>query len=521
MDKLHYIHSRGGRIGEGTDTTLNDIDNIVAALRADSRGHLIVHFHGGLVSKSTGIGIAEHLGPLYKKSGYPVFYVWESGFLEAIRNNLDELVGEPVFKQLLRKLLQYAIEHLGAGDGSRSIAPGAVDPREVKAAMEAFWSHPAKASIPYRDFDPTVSRAGARSAAISLDIDQIQADLEGDAEFAAALATLPDLKPQARSALTSATAVEHRSNFSEEVADRVSETPGSRGLVAWFKVAVLVKNILVNVLQRYSVGRDHGLYATVVEEVMREVKLGGSSLNEWGKALQWNRMKQDTLDAFGPNPNSNAGTALLHRLNAALQDGLDLRRVTLIGHSTGAIYIAHWLAAAERMLPKGVIFDIVYLAPAITYDLFASTVGKYGKRIGHFRMFCMNDTLERDDQVWGEDQVIAGERDWRRFVYPSSLLYLVSGLLESKEDQDGKLLDAPDAPLLGMQRFFARADVYPDADFAAIAVVRRWLAEEPNRIVWSRTVGQADGLNSNCNDHGGFDDDETTLQSLDAILRGK
>lgn len=521
MDRLHCIHSRGGRIGEGTGTTPNDLDNIVAALRADPRGHLIVHFHGGLVSKSTGIGIAERLAPLYAKWGYPVFYIWESGFLEAIRNNLGELAGEPVFKQLLRKLLQYAIEHLGAGNGTRSIAPGAVDPREVKEAMEAFWSQPGKASVPYRDYDPTLSKAGARSAAISLDLDQIQADLEGDAEFAAALATLPDLKPQARSALAPATVAEHRSSFSEAIADRVSETPGARGLIAWFKVALLVKNILVNVLERYSAGRDHGLYATIVEEIMREVRLGGSGLNEWGKALQWNRMKQDTLDAFGPDPVGNAGTALIHRLNAALQGGMDLRRVTLIGHSTGAIYIAHWLAAAERMLPAGVTFDVIYLAPAITYDLFASTVGKHGKRIRHFRMFCMRDALERDDQVWGEDHVMAVAQDWRRFVYPSSLLYLVSGLLESSEGQDGKLLDAPDAPLLGMERFFARTDVYPDAEFPAIAAVRRWLAAAPNRIVWSRAVGQADGLNSGCIDHGGFDDDETTLQSIDAILRGE
>jgi hypothetical protein len=520
MDKLHCIHSRGGQIGPGTETTPADVDAIVKALGADPRSHLILHFHGGLVSKAVGTRIADDLAPLYQHGGYPVFYVWESGFMEAIRNNLKELAGEPVFKQLVRKLLQYALEHLGGSNGARSIAPGAVDPVEVRQAFEAFWAHPSQASVPYRQFGAVASRASARSAAISIDVDQIQADLEGDAELGAALASLPDLKPHARSALSKRPVAEHRSPFSENLADRVSEQPGARGLISWYKVAVLVKNILVQLLKRYAEGRDHGLYATVVEEVLREVKLAGSGLNEWGKALQWNRMKQDALDAFGPDPQRHAGTALLQRLKEAMAGGLDLRRITLVGHSTGAIYIAHWLAAADKLLPPGVRFDVVYLAPAITYDLFDQTVSTLGHRIDHFRMFCMRDELERDDQVWGEDDELDAGQDWRRFVYPSSLLYLVSGILESAPGKDGELADAPDMPLLGMERYLARDDVYGEDAFPAVARVRAWLQAEPHRAVWSSTADQAPGLNSCSVDHGGFDNDDTTRQSLVAMVQG-
>ena len=128
MDRLHSVHSRAGRIGGRADTGPSDVDAIVEALRQDPRGHLVVHFHGGLVSKEAGLATAERLLPLYSPStsagAYPVFFVWESGAWETIRNNLTELAGEPVFKQLLRKLIQYALEQLGGRDSlGRTVDP--------------------------------------------------------------------------------------------------------------------------------------------------------------------------------------------------------------------------------------------------------------------------------------------------------------------------------------------------------------------------------------------------------------
>ena len=519
MDKLHYIHSRGGRIGDGETSSPADIDAILAALRADGRKHLVLHFHGGLVAKASGLAIAERLSPAYAEAGYPVFYVWETGAWEAIRNNLGELADEPIFKQLVRKLLEYALQRLGAQGGTRSILPGNVDPGEVKQTVDRFWQAPSQSTIPYRGIDPTASPFVARSASTQVDEAEIQADLEQDAEFAAALATLPDLPPGTRSALAAPGAREHRSAFSLAIADQVSEVPGSRGLITWFKVALLVKNILVNLLRRYADGRDHGLYATVVEEIVREVKLGGSGLNEWGKALQWNRMKQDALDAFSGDADMHAGSALLARLKSAIDDGLKLERISLIGHSTGAIYIAHWLDAAHRVLPHGLKLDVIFLAPAITYDLFDRTVAAHSERIGNFRMFCMQDALERDDQVWGDETDSPEAGDLRRFIYPSSLLYLVSGILESHVDEEGVLLDEPDMPLLGMERFLTLDKVYDAERFPAVGRVRAWLRAAPNRLVWSRAEGGPAGLNSASIDHGAFDDDAATVASLKSILK--
>ena len=259
-----------------------------------------------------------------------------------------------------------------------------------------------------------------------------------------------------------------------------------------------------------------------MEELIRAFKIAGSGVNEWAKALEWDRMKENAADAFGPDPDVHAGTAFLSRLGSALKaegDGrLELDRITLVGHSTGAIYIAHWLAASVGYLPAGIKQDVVFLAPAITYDFFAETLRSAAGSIGAFRMFAMHDELERTDQVIGADDELPGEQDWRRYVYPSSLLYLVSGVLESRRTESGSREDAADMPLLGMERFFSRTKVYDDERFPSVAMVRKWLGADGKRTVWSIATGQAAGLNSACIDHGAFDGEKTTMDSLRSII---
>src|SRR5687768_6555071 len=117
VDKKYFIRSRGGQIGAPSVSSAQDIDAIIAAVQTDPSRRLILHFHGGLVSADAGMAIAEKLLPLYREAGHPVFFVWESGAWETIRNNILELADEPVFKQLLRKALQYAMGKLGAQSG--------------------------------------------------------------------------------------------------------------------------------------------------------------------------------------------------------------------------------------------------------------------------------------------------------------------------------------------------------------------------------------------------------------------
>lgn len=530
MDKLHYIHSRAGHIGGSADTAPGDIDAIVEALAQDPRKHLVIHFHGGLVSKKIGLSIAERLlneDKVYSSTpitgGYPVFFVWESGAWETIRNNLTELADEPVFKQLLRKLVQYALERLGAQDTfghARSVGQmscGALT-IEVKNAFDIFWTKPEKSTIPYHKFIPLVGTTQARSASLGISEDEIQADLEQDPKFLEALASLPDLPAATRSAFAPRGMLEHRSAFSELASREFSKTSATRGLVELYQVVKFITTTLRGVLRRYADGRDHGFYATCVEELVRNFKVAGSGLNEWGKALEWNRMKQDTADAFGPDSEVHAGTAFLARLKKAFSNGLQLDRITLVGHSTGAVYIAHWLEHCKKYFPENLKQDIIFLAPAITHDLFSQTIQTCESHIGNFRMFAMKDTLERDDQVWGQDDELPDGQDWRRFIYPSSLLYLVSGILESRLDSTGHLKDEPDMPILGMERFLVMKDTYADASFSSVKFIRDWLQQVPGRMVWSKSTDQPGGFNSESADHGAFDNDAATLQSLRVIV---
>jgi hypothetical protein len=530
-ERLHIIHSRGGRIGGRADTQPSDVDAIVDHFAADTRGHLVIHFHGGLVSKAAGLALACRLlvdTPVYAPSattgGWPVFYVWESGAWETIRNNLTELADEPVFKQLLRKLVQYTIEEVGGqeiGGLGRSIAPAPYGARqdEVRRAFEQFWANPEAEAIPYRHFEILASPSAARAAGSALTEDEIRAELETDLELQRSLATLPDMPPATRS-MFAAGAREHRSPFSELVAEEFSASRQARGLVELVRVARFLIKVLRAVLSRRARGRDHGLYATCVEEVVRAFKVAGSGANEWGKALQWNRMKQDTEDAFGPDPNVHAGTALLARLGDALQRGAKINRITLVGHSTGAIYIAHWLAHSAKHLPADLKQDVIFLAPAISFDLWAQTLREHGSRIGRFRMFAMQDRAERDDQVWGNDPELGDARDWRRFVYPSSLLYLVSGILESRRDDKGIPYDEADVPLVGMERYYTGTTTYNSTTgFPEVDSVRAWLATIQHGAVWSPVSGQAAGLNCGSTDHGAFDDEATTLASLEHIVK--
>jgi hypothetical protein len=227
------------------------------------------------------------------------------------------------------------------------------------------------------------------------------------------------------------------------------------------------------------------MYATVVEELLREFYIANA-----GK-LVWDLMKQDTVDAFGNDPQQYGGTAFLDTLKAYLAGG-QRPRITLVGHSTGAISICHLLRHADALFPPDVTFDIVFLAPAVTFKLFAETIRTYGRRFASLRLFGMLDEVERADQLVP-------------LVYPHSLLYFVSGLLE----------DEPDTPLVGMKRYYTGAPPY---DHPKVLAGLEFLLAKPERTVWSKTTTGSAGLISSAEKHGDFDNDVDTLESLRHII---
>ena len=68
---------------------------------------------------------------------------------------------------------------------------------------------------------------------------------------------------------------------------------------------------------------------------------------------------------------------------------------------------------------------LLFLAPASRIQLFADVITSHGRRLGNFRMFTMSDALERKDRLVP-------------VIYPHSLLYFISGVLESAYDELAK-----------------------------------------------------------------------------------
>lgn len=517
MDQnLHVIHSESGHLTNRTITASADIAAMVAALKADRRKHLILHFHGGLVSRGEGLKTVEKLMPVYSpsgdKGGYPIFFVWESSFLEAMQNNLGDLARETAFTGLRDKLLRYLLGKLGVAMFTESSTQ-----RELMVEVEEMVGVLPEEAL----------RTMADDALPRVNEEEIKAELEADPELMSDLSRLPQAPPELASPYKDRlephhTWVEH-AMAEAFAADGPPHFHKAHDGGSWtlFQVAWFLGKVARAVLGRMRSGRDHGLYATCVEELMRAITVRGTGLNEWGKKLQWNLMKDDTRDAFGSNPRS-AGTALLNELAAAMKadDGrLELERITLVGHSTGAIYIRHWLEHSARL--GAIKQDVVFLAPAITHREFAQLLSRHGERIGKFRMFGMQDEHERKDQLWGRDDEElerAGGQDWRRFLYPASLLYLVSGLLESHPGPGDTLVDAPDMPLLGLHRHLQDTTVYRASDFPEIDAVRAWLRLSGHCAVWSKTVNAAPGFECDTIDHGRFDDGKQILRSLGHIV---
>lgn len=508
----HVIHLVDGRLSPESpkaSTTRETVRHIVqSALQSKAQAGIVLHFHGGLVSQSSARETAEQrLYPLYaeRSSAYPVFFIWESGFFESPLNNLQEIFKEGLFREFMKKVAEWALKKLPATGILKGNAGTTVDEAELREQFDE-WFNGQRKSLPdqLKALEPS-AKPGKDVKTRGADLDEenlvieVEDSIAGDLDFQDALQqTYNGLYPagKARPATRSTgTEVSTESLISKEAADRLFEvqlnTTKGFGPISWLKVAKVVAGIVIRVIRRFRSGRDHGRYATLVEEVLRELYI-----DKIGRIGWWDRMKKDTADAFADGQ-AYGGSALLSELKQQLEGVEKPPRITLVGHSTGAIYICNLLKAAARDLPN-LRFDVIFEAPAVTHALLAETAAEHGSRIRNLRQFAMSDEREAQDQLVP-------------LLYPSSLLYFVSGMLEHE----------PDEPLAGMQRYFSKAAVYDPASFPNVAACREFYARYPDSLVWSPSAAGAEaGRRSEGSRHGDFDDtDETTLDSVQHILQ--
>ncbi len=500
----HIIHLADGQLSPKSTTSREDVARLVnLAMASQPAAGLAIHFHGGLVSERSARQIAQRLTPVYSAAGtYPLFFVWEAGLLEAIGNNLHDIAKEKMFHEFVKKAAEWVLKKLPAGIGFKGGAGVAVNEIELRRQFDEWFRGERSTPPDALQVQPGTTEAVMQATLKGITLDQasleaeIQLSIESDFDFQDAVQEVfnglheggqprPTTKGAGGTTASSTSLISPQA--AEQLFDRSPATTKGFSLIGWFKAAKLVVGIVTAVIKRFRAGRAHGPYVTVVEEVLRSLYV-----DKVGTVI-WNQMKKDTADSFLPGEN-HGGTALLAELKKLEQTGVGLPRITLIGHSTGAIYIANFLAAAAQVLPQAK-FDVVFLAPAVTYEKFGATLANHGQRIAHFRSFGMTDEWESEDNLVP-------------IIYLRSLLYFISGLLETTVDE----------PLVGMERYLREKDTFTAEDFPAIARSRKFYRDYPESLVWAPDTA-GDGTMTSSARHGDFDNDDATLKSLQWLLQ--
>jgi len=470
FSQLNFVNvGPGGTFQPSGDvqTTPEDVDAIFDHLRATNAQKLVLYFHGGLVPESTGMATAEKMWGVFKDHAHPVTFVWETGFLETVGRNLKTISATRLFQKIVKFAIREAVKRLGGDVTGRG--PGqAPSDDEIQAELDA--------AARFARYD-----AAARGAAGRIDeaeLDAIQPDIEAALEVE--LAADPELLDIADAEVPNTPLVD----------ESVVRGPAGKG-VDLVSLAVTVGKIVIAVIRRYLKQRDHGFYPTVVEETLRAIYLA-----DFG-AWVWSGMRDGAQGMWQPNDGlsgeaQHAGAYFLAHLNGLIKERPSLI-VDLVGHSAGAIAICHLLATASARHPDIKFRHIAFMAPACTAGLCHDEIVKHPERYVQFRMYAMRDDLESKDELVPR-------------VYTRSLLYFISGVLESE----------PDSPLAGLERHSRGSTPY-DSD--VLSALHHFLREEvPQRLVLSETTGSQPGFNSTAVTHGAFDDDKPTRESLAALV---
>lgn len=499
---ISLLETADGRfVGSGAD----ELGRLFGRLSGATEPRLLLHVHGGLVDDDVARRHAYWLdseagyGPLKAEGWETSYLIWRTGLLQTIRINLHELAGDALFsavKAIVRRwLARKALDLVGLTEAlvSKSVSTSELEDVYRRAEFRPPPAIAAGLTIPERAIVDGHAEPGP-----------------GD-ELYDALASDPELQDIARKIdlaitrrETAAMALQPMDEAALAILERLD--PAVRDELAAMHAgrSALIASSLLNpiilraaragyrALRRAITGRDHGFLATVVEEVARALYLDliGSGI--------WGAMKQDAAEHFG---SGGAGTQLLARIAALAQATDGPVRLLFVGHSAGCVLACELLSEAGA-LPDNVTADFVFLAPAVRMDKAAAVLAAADARIGNLRIFALKDERERTDPLDGVLPVS---------IYPRSLLYLISGVLERDDDGDSWA----DAPLLGMQRHLEGLadDRLTSAERASRNTIRAFLAAAPARVVFSGSSA-GDGLNTDARSHGGFDEETQTLASI-------
>jgi hypothetical protein len=234
----------------------------------------------------------------------------------------------------------------------------------------------------------------------------------------------------------------------------------------------------------------------IVEELRGPKQRGLDEVDDWvvetlvhavGRRF-WQQMKVSAENASmkGEDRGAFVFARLLGKLFAAKSGPKP--GVHVVGHSAGAIFHGHFVAAA---VAAGVpVESLTLLAPACTVDFFDRMIQPRLGQIPRYRQFVLDRATEIADTTVP--------------VYDKSLLYLVS---RGFEDRRGE-------PVLGLEESIRQDDGLLDL-FGLDGGARK-----VTLVVAPTADGTARGVASGATEHGAFDDDPATLEAIRADILG-
>jgi hypothetical protein len=489
LNRKYYINiGEKGTFYPGNNPIFNstpkEIDDLFLHFLNNDITKLALYFHGGLVSAESGMETAQRVVKYITQDtdAHPICFIWETGLRRTIVQNLDTIGQSEFFKKLLIKILKVAGRHLniealdaiGTAKGMESMSE-----REIAAEL--------KKDAPFENYQISVQAKSASVLDAKTLVDdvtietrlrlQVEAELEEEIEDDVQLKSLAaQEKPEAE-----------RKLMNREYKDVTEE--GDKGIISAVQLIAAAVKITLRVIKRHLQKQDHDFYPTVIEEILREIYV--ADLGNW----LWGNMKQKASDMWKSNNFQDnyqdwpAGSYFIKKLEEHQQHIGTKLTVDLIGHSAGSIVICELIRKLSQGGDNIQFRHIIFMAPACRCDLFDSTILALPASFTSFRCFTMKDEMEKKDHLV-------------KFIYPRSLLYLISGILEKESD----------ACLLGLQRHITGNEPYTGDMFSRIA---NFLKTEGNIVYAITDAEAADGLRSGAITHGGFDDEkEITLESI-------
>jgi hypothetical protein len=453
--------------GKFDGASRDELQELFKAAAAQSAKQIVVHFHGGLIDKESGLEAASKLKPIYEAAGaFPIFFVWESGWKEIVEQQIPVIFREKIFQRILVTVSRYCKAKVdGAADPEQARSEGALTDTPESKILEEIQKR-----TPFAGTEPDLTEDSLVTPEESARIEQMLSENTGFTIDAEVVANDPD-----------------STLMSDELVPRTEPGNGEvdRGGVTTVLLIGRCAIVIGRVIKRFVKKRHHGFYLTIVEEILRGFYLGSV-----GKFF-WNEMKKNIDNAFGFAPDCG-GTAFVAGMSQVLTANPELK-VTLVGHSAGSIYACRLLRGLPAQLPDSVRLNLILVAAAIDVKSFAETLRAVGDRIEGFRSFGMSDERERVDAIFGR-------------LFPSSLLYFVSGVLE----------DESDMPLVGMERFYAPE--YKQEGLEYISAIGEFeTCRHPHSFVWA-PADHGDGKACDMHSHGGWVEATATLKSVQYLI---